>query len=221
MSPPNPNPTDERDLAQAAPPTAFPPGQLPFSPRAGTPPQPLGTIRRARVDLFFAIRPPHDEIANIADVRAMVRDRHGLHGSRIRDDGLHLTLVPVGPYSEALAATAVRLADTVTVPEFEIGFDHVRSVPRRAAPSAPFVLGTDARSSSGAHRLHLALMAALAAGDIQPHCTFAPHVTLQHDEIVLPRTPVPRIAWVVREFVLIRSFTGLGRHQVLHSWPLH
>lgn len=177
-------------------------------------------FQQSRVSLFFAIHPPPAVVPRLSETRSVFRDRHGMYGRKIKNDCLHMTLAPVGSYTDKLATLACRLADTVSAPAFEIGFDHVASFGRAPGTKSPFVLGGDAGSLAGAQPLHLALTRALATAGIDLRYRFSPHVTLQYDEQVIEHAPVPRIAWMVREFVLIHSFVGYGEHEVIGTWKL-
>lgn len=46
-----------------------------------------------------------------------------------------------------------------------------------------------------------------------------PHITLGYDPCVVPAFDIA-LEWVPREIVLIESEHGLGRHNLLGSWPL-
>ena len=51
--------------------------------------------------------------------------------------------------------------------------------------------------------------------------TFTPHITLSYDKHeVEEEALIAPIKWTVREFVLIKSFIGKGRYEVLGRWPL-
>ena len=49
---------------------------------------------------------------------------------------------------------------------------------------------------------------------------FIPHVTLLYDKRELTPQAIDPIQWTVRDFSLVRSLLGQGRHQVLGTWPL-
>ena len=49
---------------------------------------------------------------------------------------------------------------------------------------------------------------------------FVPHVTLLYDKRVLTSQSVEPIQWIVRDFSLVRSLLGQGRHELLGTWQL-
>lgn len=53
--------------------------------------------------------------------------------------------------------------------------------------------------------------------------SFEPHVTLLRDKVRVPNVreqAIDPISWTVRDFVLIHSFLGQGRYEVLERWQL-
>jgi 2'-5' RNA ligase len=51
--------------------------------------------------------------------------------------------------------------------------------------------------------------------------SFLPHITLLRGHAVdAIEESIPPIRWRVREFVLIRSFFGQSRYEVIGRWPL-
>jgi 2'-5' RNA ligase len=49
---------------------------------------------------------------------------------------------------------------------------------------------------------------------------FTPHVTLLYDAACVDETTVEPISWTAREFVLVNSLIGQGKHVTLGRWPL-
>jgi 2'-5' RNA ligase len=54
----------------------------------------------------------------------------------------------------------------------------------------------------------------------KPEPTFTPHLTLLYDKRRLPLQPVQPLRWLVREFVLVRSYLGQTRYQMEGCWAL-
>jgi 2'-5' RNA ligase len=75
----------------------------------------------------------------------------------------------------------------------------------------------------GVQLLHTAIHKALVAGTMAPRREpeIWPHVSLLWDNGRAPREFVEPITWAAREFVLLDSPYGEGRHEVLGRWPLH
>jgi RNA 2',3'-cyclic 3'-phosphodiesterase len=49
---------------------------------------------------------------------------------------------------------------------------------------------------------------------------FTPHVTLLYGTLPIEEQTIEPIRWTVRDFVLVQSHRGEGRHSYLGSWPL-
>jgi 2'-5' RNA ligase len=45
-------------------------------------------------------------------------------------------------------------------------------------------------------------------------------MTLLYADKFVDKQPVEPVRWTARDFVLIQSFVGQGRHQVMARWPL-
>lgn len=63
---------------------------------------------------------------------------------------------------------------------------------------------------------------ALSAAGLAPEpvADFTPHVTLLYGDRAVAQREVDPVDWTVRDFVLIRSMVGLGRHVELGRWAL-
>jgi 2'-5' RNA ligase len=87
--------------------------------------------------------------------------------------------------------------------------------------SRPLVLSSS-RPRAALNAFQLALSTAIRKAGlvqwVQP--SFVPHVTLLYDGRRVPQQDVAPISWTVREFVLVRSRLGQGRHEPLARWPL-
>jgi RNA 2',3'-cyclic 3'-phosphodiesterase len=167
--------------------------------------------------VFFALWPDAGLRASLA--QAARRMHHVLHGRRIRDENLHLTLAFIGAVD-------------------------AKNLPRLLAPPAgvftpafPFTLddwGCWARNGIGwAAPSHIPAVLLDLAGNLEgwlrdggfelERRPFMPHVTLVRDAqcMPLPESLTP-IEWRVREFVLMQSqlLPGGARYEILHAWPL-
>ena len=172
--------------------------------------------------LFFAIYPNADAAARIARLARSLRDEHRLRGKPLAIKRLHVTLLHLGDYPglpQDILAAASQAAATVAMPPFQVSFDRASSF--RRPRKLPFVLraGDDVATLMAFHRTLVTAMTQVGLGcREEPHYT--PHVTLLYDDHWVADEPVETIAWTVREFVLVDSLIGQGRHVPLARWSL-
>lgn len=178
------------------------------------PPQP-GSV-------FFAILPDAETATRITALARDLRDEHGLKGEP-QVGRFHISLHAVADRADALPrdiAAASEAAAAITTPPFDVALDQVMSFGSRNG-ELPFVLaGGDGLVALKA--FHEALGRAMAWARIGRHVKREanPHVTLLYDRRRVAPEPVGVIQWTVREFALVRSLHGQGRHVVLGRWPL-
>lgn len=153
-----------------------------------------------------------------------VREADGLTAPAIPIERRHVNIHHIGNFPEVWdeVVTPARAAgDTVAMPQFVAAFDRLSSF-RGAHGNNPVVLlGDD--GVIGLRILHRVLGAALErtlAGRWQPRRFFTPHVTLLYDRQRIGERPIEPVCWTVREFLLVNSLVGLGRHEVLARWTL-
>jgi 2'-5' RNA ligase len=133
---------------------------------------------------------------------------------------LHLSLNFVGdfrgPPTWAVMEKAAALADKVSEPTFAVSLNQVMGWQSEALA----LLGDE--GVVGAELLHTAIHKALVTGSMAPRREpqMWPHVSLLRDKAPVPKTFVEPIGWTVREFVLLDSVVGEGRHEVLGRWAL-
>lgn len=65
--------------------------------------------------------------------------------------------------------------------------------------------------------LNIALTKTFGPGHSLP---FEPHMTMSYNAMAIPDTPIEPITFTIREFVLVISPVGQGRHIVLLRWQL-
>ena len=167
--------------------------------------------------LFFAILPDPDTAARIEQLARQLRIEHALTRKLLRTGHFHVTLYFIGTYSgfpSQVAERALAAAATVGAPAFDVVFDRAGSF-RRKGGDRPFVLLGD--ESAGQKELHEALGAALEAVGFACHRTsrYTPHVTLLYDKHAVDERGIEPVRWAVREFVLMDSLVGQGRHVAL------
>ena len=177
----------------------------------------------AEVDsLFFALQPDAAAAARAVALAARLRADHGLRAPPTAMDRLHVTLQYLGrsgALPEDLVTRARRAAQTLDSPAFEVSFDQVTSFPARARKRPLVLVGLQPMQALQALRFNLGV-ALHMHGVAAERGSFTPHLTLLRDPRVVPEQSVAPVAWTAREFVLVRSLIGQGRHVVLGRWPL-
>lgn len=153
---------------------------------------------------------------------ADLRQTHGLKGRPIPAPRLHLSLNFIGtfrgPPTKAVMEKAASLADKVVASAFQVTLTQVQSWENDPRPLV--LLGDE--GVIGAELLYGAIHKALVAGTMAPRREppFWPHISLLWDQREIPKTFVEPVSWIAREFVLLDSPYGEGRHEVLGRWPL-
>lgn len=180
-----------------------------------------GIEPRGGDNVFFALLPDAAAAGCIHGMACGIRKEFSLLGAVMPQDRLHVSLDWVGdrPSDGLMAiADAAALAVAGTVP-FTVSFDRVASF--RGGPTHPLVL----LGGAGIDRLgafHRTLGEALRSVapcryKRRPH---VPHITMLRDPRRVPERKVDPVTWTVRDFVLIHSLVGRGRHLHLGRWRL-
>jgi len=164
---------------------------------------------------FFAAQPDTDAGDRLVKLGHRLKDKHRLTGRVFGRPRLHVSLLPIHPGQLNLAHVA---AAEVSAPAFSAMFDQALSFARNTR-NHPFVLtGGD---PSNFEILRDALFAAAMDLDMSiRRSSFTPHMTLLYDEKCVSQEPIERIDWPVCEFVLIHSYIGRHRYEILGRWPL-
>jgi 2'-5' RNA ligase len=161
----------------------------------------------------------------MAGVGERFRKTHRIGGTPVGIDSLHLTLCPMGkperlrqPLEQALLAAG----DEVHEQGFLATFDAAMRFTARDG-QFPFVLCADSATAEATLGLRKAIAAGQARAGLQVNgvSSFLPHVSLLHGAAIeaIEESVVP-IQWRACEFVLIRSFFGESRFEVVGRWPL-
>ena len=173
--------------------------------------------------LFFALWPDDAERRAVADAAAALRRDHAPRGRWSNPERYHLTLQFMGdfrPFPEDLVARAKEAAARLAVPPFTLQLDRAGSFRKR---SIPWWLGCSAKPE-GLQRLWDGLSARLVEAQVpfQSDRPLVPHVTILRDaRPYLPDTPIPPVAWRIREVVLVDSVHGgQPEYRLLGRWPL-
>jgi len=175
---------------------------------------------------FFALKPDEKARVEIAQARERFLKTHRLIGTAVDSDDFHLTLVDMGkserlkqPLEDALFAAA----EAVHIKCFEVSLDSAMRLSAARDGNFPFVFCADSASAASALTLRRAIAEAQQRQGLQVLgiSNYLPHITLLRggamDSIQLQ---IPPISWKPHEFVLIRSFFGQSRHEVIGRWPL-
>jgi 2'-5' RNA ligase len=179
------------------------------------------------VNMFFALLPDEEAKAEIIRLGERFVKSHRLGGASVDIHRLHVTLTPIGKpdrLRQPLEGALMAAADNVRIKAFEVTLDSAMRFSNAGADGRfPFVLCADASTTHTALDLRKALaQAQYAQGLFVPGVSsYMPHVTLLYGQgMEAIEQPIPPIRWNAREFVLIRSFFGQSRHEVMGRWPL-
>lgn len=171
--------------------------------------------------VYFALQPDAEAAEAMVRLAADLRQRHGLKGRPTPAARLRLSLNFVGtfrgPPTRAVMEKAKALADKVQAPAFALSFNQVEgwNGDKLVLLGDEGVIGAEVLDAA----IHKALVIGSMAPRRQPPMT--PHITLLWDKAQIPMTFVEPIAWTAREFVLLDSVVGEGRHEVLGRWALN
>jgi 2'-5' RNA ligase len=176
-----------------------------------------------RNSLFFAILPEPDVADRIEALGRTLRTQYGLSGRAIPAKWLHIVAHEIADYAALLdydVSAAMQAAEAVMAKPFDIAFNRLQSFGQSG--NQPLVLRCGEGQGVFA-LLQTALLAALKANafDGNAPAACAPHITLLYDRRAVEETFLDEpIGWTVREFTLVYSVYGEGRHMKLGSWPL-
>jgi RNA 2',3'-cyclic 3'-phosphodiesterase len=177
------------------------------------------------INYFFAVLPDDVARAEIAGVGERFRKSYRIGGAPAGIESLHLSLCPMGRperLRQPLESALLAAAGEVRAKSFVATLD---SAMRFSAKDGqfPFVLCADTATTESALQLRKAIAAAQSCVGLQVSgvSSFLPHVTLLKGNAVdAIEESITSIHWHVHEFVLIRSFFGQSRHEVIGRWPL-
>jgi 2'-5' RNA ligase len=177
--------------------------------------------------LFFAIFLDADTAAVAVEQARQLRLQHQLRGRVQPAERLHVTLhwlrdhevLPQGLLRAAKTAGG-RAADGAA--PFDVLFDRVESLGEANGPGKRPLVLAGSKGLAALRGFQRLLGGAMSDAGIGRYArsAFKPHVTLLRDETFVAAHPVRPLRWTVRELVLIDSWQGLGRYDVLGRWPL-
>ncbi|MGA9421073.1 MAG: 2'-5' RNA ligase family protein [Rhodanobacteraceae bacterium] len=172
--------------------------------------------------MFLAVFPDADAAACMVRLGCALRGELRLKRQPIRAERLHVTLHFLGNHSglpHGVIAAVRAAAGRITQPAFEVAFDRVASFAGRSRKRPLVMLGDDDFGLS-ALRGALAGQLELAGLADMVDRRFTPHLTLLYDDHAVAPRRIVRIAWTVREFVLVHSLVGRAEYRILDRWPL-
>jgi 2'-5' RNA ligase len=173
--------------------------------------------------LYFAILPDPDTAALSFELASDLRAQHGFSAKPRRSDLSHITLYPIGTYTglpEEAAFAAMQAASTIRKPSFQVIFD--RAVSFGNNNNRPLVLWNK-QGNAELKTLHRELNEAMQLTGFanDDGAKFEPHMTLLYRGHLIPEVILEKpVTWTVRDFVLINSLQGKGKHEHLCYWPL-
>jgi RNA 2',3'-cyclic 3'-phosphodiesterase len=178
--------------------------------------------RRAPGAVFFAVKPDEETgkkaLAQAKDLQAA----HGLRDRLQARELFHITLFAIGNFPtlpQAQIDDAIKTAAAFRMQPFEITLDRALTFDTKK-PKLPLVLA----GSNGVTKVRMlrqALLADMKRAGIRPTAgSDEPHMTLLYDPRKVPEQPIEPLSWTARDFVLVHSHFGLGKHEELGRWPL-
>ncbi|MEJ6788270.1 2'-5' RNA ligase family protein [Brevundimonas sp. BR2-1] len=185
----------------------------------------FGAPAAARIErLFVGLMLPPDQAGAASKALEEARLDHGLRGSPIRSDRLHITLIHVGDYENSLprsVITDIRNAmDGLSEAAFDVTFDRAASFAGAPGKHPYVLLGGEGVEALGAFRSRL-FRALLRAGvRTLSREAFTPHLTLTYGDRQLPERIIEPVGWRAADFLLIHSEVGRSIYHTLGRWPL-
>ncbi|MEW6314352.1 MAG: RNA 2',3'-cyclic phosphodiesterase [Pseudomonadota bacterium] len=167
--------------------------------------------------VFFALWPDEPARKMLAQWTRLLHERCG--GRKTRPDTIHLTLVFLGDVPLARIEEIKRMADEVSVAEFDWTLDLARcwrhnKIVWAGSSNVP------AELSELVGQLETRLRGAGFALELRP---YVPHVTLlRHARCDAELPALPPVAWPAQEFVLAQSVLkeSGSEYAVIGRWPL-
>ncbi len=179
--------------------------------------EPEAEVRTGKQRVFFALWPNDGVRAALS--KAALRVQQSLHGRRIRDENIHLTLAFLGDLDNGQLARLKAMPESVVTGAFSIVLDRLGCWPHNA-------IGWVGPSNVPQRLLELSRnLEAWLRGegfDLQRR-PFKPHVTLLRDaECVRMESSLAPVKWEVVDMVLVRSrlLAGGSRYEVVARWRL-
>lgn len=173
-----------------------------------------------RYTLLLAIFPKSEDAHRLARFATGLRDQHGLDGTALSPERLHITLHAVAGFIDVIPQdvvdAAIAASASVACPQIPITFDRALSFP----DSDAFVLLCDPHSDRALTRLRQSLALALRRAGLDPQPSRTPHMSLLYDTRHITEHAIEPVCWTATRFALILSHVGVGHHQWIAQWTL-
>lgn len=164
--------------------------------------------------LFAAILPPPDAAKRIGGMRDVLGGK-----SPVADERLHITmgLLPTEKqFDPAVEAVACAALSSISSAPVRVCFDRIliRSGHSGLVPSETLPALVELQRKIG----RAFIDASLPFAD---YWSFNPHITLLYSGQPRPLEHIDAVSWRADEIVLVHSYVGLSRHEVVHRVPLN
>ena len=171
--------------------------------------------------LFYALLPDVKSAGQIVDLAQRLRADHGLKGTLIPSERLHVTLAFLGSFAglpKTIVSNAMAAGERFEGTSFDVTFDRVQKFGHDKR--AVVLRGAEIATSVNEFRRNLVDAMRYQGLKLASPSGFTAHLTLLYDEVPIAEEHVAPISWTAREFVLVRSLIGQSRYEILGRWPL-
>ena len=188
----------------------------PFIP--GLAPERQRGAARATHKVFLALKPDASAAGQAEERTLQFINEYRLAGTPLRPENLHISLPLIFEGDEVpngIAESVSARVQAIRMPPFEIVLDVAMTF--RLPKQQVLVLST---GGSIANIYTLTRQLIMAGGAKATGGSFNPHMSLLYTDQLVRKQSIEPVRWTVREFVLVHSFVGLGRHDTMARWPL-
>jgi RNA 2',3'-cyclic 3'-phosphodiesterase len=179
---------------------------------------------RARADdrIFFAALPDAGAKAEMARrVSRACGDRVAANGFDTARLHVSLCFLATGAVlSPQIERRARDAASTVRMRPFTVAFNCIARFSRGDGKRPLVLLGDEGVAGLTALQRSLGMAMRDAGLGHREQSGYTPHVTLLYGTFPIEEQTIEAISWTVRDFVLVQSHHGEGRHSHLGRWPL-
>jgi RNA 2',3'-cyclic 3'-phosphodiesterase len=167
--------------------------------------------------LFFALTLDANIGTQVVTLREQLIEEHGLTGTPVGAQLLHVTLLDLGLFAEHKVDIARKAAEVVaaTTRHLDILFDCAMSF----AGGGALVLAGSGDGNVSLAALRQNLEVAMRKLGLRANPIKTPHLTLMYGNRISVEHPIEPIRWKAEKFVLIRSHVGDTLHEPLGTWP--